>query len=71
MIAPFLFGAFVLDIFIFYRYSYRVVNLRPEPIVRSIVIDRIGLRNALEVLDARAEKFRELYEGGTTTPHLR
>ncbi|MDO8600371.1 MAG: hypothetical protein Q7R73_01975 [bacterium] len=61
-------GVFVLDIFIFYRYSYRVVNLNPEPVVRSITIDREGLRGALEVLDARRERFKTLYGGGTTTP---
>lgn len=62
-----LLAALLLDIFIFYRYSYRVVNLNPESIAQSAMIDRKGLRDALEVLDMRAEKFKELYVTGTTT----
>lgn len=68
-ISLFLLGSLLLDFFIFYRYSYRVVNLNPEPIIQSIKIDQEGLRGALEILDARAEKFKELFGGGTTTPH--
>lgn len=63
-----LFAALALDTFIFYRYSYRVVNLNPEPVVESVKIDRKALLDALEVLDGRAEKFKILYGGGTTTP---
>lgn len=61
-------AALALDIFIFYRYSYRVVNLNPEPTAQNVKIDRQGLQEALEVLDGRAEKFKELYSGKTTTP---
>jgi hypothetical protein len=63
----FLFVLLFLDIFIFYRYSYRVINLRPEPVAQNIKIDREGLRKAVDILDARAEKFRALY-GGSATP---
>lgn len=59
--------ALLLDIFIFYRYSYRVVNLHPEPVAQSAVINRKGLREALEVLNARSEKLKELDENSTTT----
>lgn len=68
MIFLVLFAALALDTFIFYRYSYRVVNLNPEPITRDIIkIDREGFRKALEILDVRSEKFKELYGAGTTT----
>lgn len=69
LIAFFLFftAALALDIFIFYRYSYRVVNLRLESATQSVKINRMGLQVALEVLDGRAEKFKELYGGDTTT----
>lgn len=70
-VSLFLFGVLILDIFIFYRYSYRVVNLRPEPVVKNVKIDRGGLRRAIGVLDARAEKFKALYGDGTTTPYSR
>lgn len=58
----------ILDIFIFYRYSYLVVNLEAESTTRGATIDREGLRKALEVLDARAKRFGVLYGSGTTTP---
>lgn len=60
--------ALLLDIFIFYRYSYRVVNLKPDPVIRNITIDRVKLQKALEILDGRAEKFKELYGSDITTP---
>lgn len=71
IIALSLLTALLLDIFIFYRYSYRVVNLNPKPVMQSIAIDRVGIREALKVLDGRAEKFKELYGIGTTTSLLR
>lgn len=59
--------ALLLDIFIFYRYSYRVVNLNPESVTSNVALNRVSLREALTILDARAEKFKELYGTGTTT----
>lgn len=67
-----LFAALALDTFIFYRYSYRVVNLSPEPLTQDIItIDRGGFQKALEILDVRSGKFKELYGIGTTTSLLR
>lgn len=66
-IALLLCAALLLDIFIFYRYSYRVVNLNPKPAAQNVKIDRGGLRQALEILDGRAEQFRELYGNGATS----
>lgn len=61
-------GALVLDVFIFYLYSYRVVNLKPEPVVRNIIINREKLAEALKVLDNRTEQFNKLYENNALTP---
>lgn len=60
-------GALVLDAFIFYRYSYRVVNFNPESVVSGQAIDRAGLSEALSILDSRAEQFEETIGGGATT----
>lgn len=67
VIALLLCVALLLDIFIFYRYSYRVVNLNPESTAQNVTINRKLLQEALEILNARAEKFKELYGVGTTT----